>query len=273
MKLNHLVFVSFIAAALPYSVAQTQTSASGAIVTVNGTKILQKEVDGIVKNAVARGAKDGPELRQAIVNDLILKEAILQDVKKSGVDKKGDNPEKIKLAQQQFLQELWFEDYLKAHPINESDIKADYDRQANLTKEGRNSNEYKVSQIVVATEADANSLITQINGGDSFEKLAKEKSLEKVSGAQGGSISNWVLPDMVVAPLGDALVNLTKGKIDPKPVKTNIGWHVVRVDEVRKFKMPSFDEAKGNIYQGLLARKKQEAIDALIKKTTIAKAN
>jgi len=273
MKLNHLVFSSFLVVALPYSVAQAQTNATGVIVTVNGTKIMQKEVDGIIKNAIARGAQDSAELRQVIVNDLILKEAILQDVKKMGIDKKGDNPEKIKLAQQQFLQELWFEDYLKGHPINESDVKADYDRQANLTKEGRNSNEYKVSQIVVASEAEATSLITQINGGASFEKLAKEKSLEKSSGAQGGAISNWVLPDMVVAPLGDTLVNLTKGKLDSKPTKTNIGWHVVRVDEVRKFKMPSFDEAKGNIFQGLLARKKQESIDALIKKTTIAKAN
>ncbi len=273
MKLNHLVFGTLIAIVLPYSVVQAQTSSSGVIVTVNGNKIMQKEVDGIVKNVVARGTQDSPELRQAIVNDLILKEAILQEVKKSGIDKKGDNPEKIKLSQQQFLQELWFEDYLKTYPINESDVRADYDRQTNLTKEGRNSNEYKVSQIVVASEAEANSLITQINGGASFEKLAREKSLEKVSGAQGGVIPNWVLPDMVVAPLGDALVNLSKGKLDPKPVKTNIGWHVVRIDDVRKFKMPSYDEAKGNVYQGLLARKKQEAIDALIKKTNITKTN
>ena len=78
---------------------------------------------------------------------------------------------------------------------------------------------------------------------------------------------------MVLQPLGDALVGLSKGKLDPKPVRTNMGWHVVRVDDVRKFKMPSYDEAKGNIYQGLLNRKKQEAVDALMKKTTVAKPN
>jgi len=251
----------------------TAYAQNNAVVVVNGNKIMQKEVDVIVKNAVARGAKDSPELRQAIVNDLILREAILQDVKKNGIEKKGDNPEKIKLAQQQVLQELWFEDYLKAHPITESEVRADYDRQLNLTKEGKNSNEYKLSQIIVASEGEANDIISQINSGVSFEKLAKEKSLEKTTGSQGGALPNWVLPDMVLQPLGDALVGLSKGKLDPKPVRTNMGWHVVRVDDVRKFKMPSYDEAKGNIYQGLLNRKKQEAVDALMKKTTVAKPN
>lgn len=253
---------------VPIALAQT-----GVIVTVNGQKITQKEVDRIAINAAKRGIKDTTEFRQAVLNELILKEAILQDAKKIGLEKKGDNPEKIKLAQQQVLQELWFEEYVKTNPISESDLRADYDRQANLTKEGRNSNEYKISQIIVATEAEAKEIIQQVSNGAIFEKIAREKSLDKATGAQGGIIPNWILPDMVVAPLGDALVNLSGGKLDPQPVRTNLGWHVVRVEEVRKFVMPSFESAQSNIYQGLLAKKKQEAVDALIKKTIITKAN
>ena len=83
MKINRLILLGVIIFSMSSSFAQT-----GAIVSVNGNKIMQKEVDGIVKNAVARGAKDSPELRQAIVNDLILREAIMQDVKKSGLEKK-----------------------------------------------------------------------------------------------------------------------------------------------------------------------------------------
>jgi len=253
--------------------AQSGVAQPGVVVSVNGTKILQKDIDTYVKNAQARGIKDSPELRQAITNDLVLREAIMQDIKKTGLEKKGENAERLKLAQQQMLQELWFEDYLKTNPINESDIRADYDRQANLTKEGRNSNEYKFSQIVVATEAEANELIKQLNAGASFENTAKEKSLEKTSGAQGGVVPNWVLPDMVTKTLGDALMNLSKGKVSAVPIQTNIGWHVIKLDETRKFTMPSYDDAKNNIYQGLLARKKQEAIDQLIKKSNITKPN
>jgi peptidyl-prolyl cis-trans isomerase C len=264
-------FIYIVAFAITFSFINLVNAQNNAVVVVNGTKIMQKEVDVIAKNAIARGAKDTPELRQAIVNDLILREAILQDVKKNNIDKKGDNPEKIKLAQQQVLQELWFEEYLKAHPIKEEDVKADYDRQLNLTKEGKNSNEYRISQIILSSESEANELINQINSGASFEKLAKEKSLDKSTAPQGGMIPNWVLPDMLVPPLGDSIVQIGKGKIDPKPIKTNLGWHIIRLDDARKFKMPSFDEAKNNIYQGLVNRKKQEAVDALIKKTTIAK--
>jgi len=266
------VFTAFVTVAMICCTALSYAQ-SGAVVSVNGTKIFQKEIDVFVNSAEKRGAKDTPELRQAITNDLILREAIMQDIKKTGLDKKGDNPDRIKIAQQQILQELWFEDYLKAHPITESDIQADYDRQVNLTKEGRNSNEYKFSQIVVASESEANEMIKQVLGGASFEKTAKEKSLEKTSGAQGGAVPNWVLPDMVVKSLGDALVNLSKGKVSAAAIQTNIGWHVIKVDDIRKFKMPTYEESKNNIYQGLLSKKKQEAVDSLVKKTTITKLN
>ena len=56
-------------------------------------------------------------------------------------------------------------------------------------------------------------------------------------------------------------------------IQTNIGWHVIKVDDIRKFKMPTYEESKNNIYQGLLSKKKQEAVDSLVKKTTITKLN
>lgn len=268
MKIKALFAFGVMAFAMSFAHAQ-----SGTIVSVNGTKITQKDVDDVVRNATARGAKDTPELRQAITNDLVIREALNQDIKKSGIEKKGDNPAKIKAAQQQILQELWFEDYFQRHPIPESDVRAEYDRLAATTKDGKNSNEYKFSQIVVATEAEANDIIKQINGGASFETIAKQKSIDQSTAAQGGAIPSWIMPDMVVPPLGDSLSTLSKGKIDPKPVKTNLGWHVVRVDDIRKFKMPSYDEGKQSIYQGMVNKRKQEAIDDLIKRSSIQKAN
>lgn len=246
---------------------------TGAVASVNGTKITAKELDAAVKGAVQNGAKESPELRQALMNDLVIRESILQDVKKTGMDKKGDNPERIRIAQQNILMDLWFSEYLKAHPITDAEIKADYDRQAALTKDGRNSNEYKFSQIVVATEADANDVIAKINGGASFEKLAKDRSLDKSTGAEGGSIGGYVVPDMLMPALGDALISAPKGKVDLKPIKSNLGWHVIRVDDVRKFKLPGFDEAKNNIAQGLLAKRRQDAVGELMKRTKIEKLN
>jgi peptidyl-prolyl cis-trans isomerase C len=73
-------------------------------------------------------------------------------------------------------------------------------------------------------------------------------------------------------PLGDTVVGLIKGKVSAKAVQTNSGWHIVRQDDMRKFKLPTFDESKNIISQSFLNRRKQEAISALMKKATVVPA-
>lgn len=247
---------------------QAQNNA-GVAATVNGSKIYTKDLDLMVKNVTASGAKDSPELRNNILSDLVVREAILQDVKKTNLEKQGDNATRVKIAQQNILMDLWFADYIKSHPITDKDLHAEYDHQASLTKEGKNSNEYRISQIVVASEADADDILTKISNGASFSALAKEKSLDKQSGANGGEIGNWVLPDQVLPPMGDTIASLSKGKVATKTVKTNLGWHVLRVDDIRKFKLPSFEESKGVLSQTLANQRKQTAVSELMKRTTV----
>ena len=234
------------------------------LMTINGSKIYTSQVNEMVGMAVANGAKDSPELRQGILNDLVVREVITQDIKKTGLLNKDNNALKLKLAQQNTMLDLWFAEYFKTHQITESDVKAEYDRQLALSKEPKNSKQYEVAQIMVASEAEAQDIIKQINAGAKFETLAKEKSLEKVSGAQGGVVG-WVFPSQLTPPINDLIVNLGKGKITQSPVKTNNGWHVIKLDDVRPFEMPSFDQAKNTIAQELVQQRRQEAINALLK--------
>jgi peptidyl-prolyl cis-trans isomerase C len=172
----------------------TASAQSGAVLTtVNGSKIYTSQVNEVVSLAVANGAKDSPALRQNLLNDLVLREVIAQDIKKTGLLNKDNNALKLKLAQQNTLLELWFTEYFKQNPVTESDIRAEYERQVALSKGPQTSKQYEVSQIMVATEAEATEIIKEINGGAKFETLAKDKSLEKISGAQGGVVG-WVLP-------------------------------------------------------------------------------
>lgn len=269
MKIQQYVLASVIAMSIStVSVAQT-TSNAGVAATVNGVKVFNKDLDIMVKAAEASGAKDSPDLRNAILNDLVIREAILQDVKKNNLEKRGDNEARIKIANQNILIDLWFAEFMKAHPINESELRAEYDRQAALTKEGKNSNEYKISQIILPTENEANDVLNKLNGGANFSQIAKEKSLDKQSALNGGEIPNWILPDQLVQPLGDLVISLTKGKLSTKAVRTNLGWHVVRLDDLRKFKLPTFEESKGAISQSIFNRRKQEAISELMKKATV----
>jgi peptidyl-prolyl cis-trans isomerase C len=237
---------------------------------VNGSKIFASQLNEMVALAVANGAKDSPELRQNVLDDLVLREVISQDIRKTGLLNKDNNALKLKLAQQNTLLELWFEEYFKKNPVTESDIRAEYDRQVALSKEAQNSKQYEVSQIQVATEAEAAEIIQQINKGAKFETLAKDKSVEKISGAQGGLVG-WVLPAQLAPPINMLIVNLDKGKVTQTPIRTNNGWHVIRVDDVRPFAIAPFDQVRNKIAQELVQQRRQQAINGLIQNAKVAK--
>jgi peptidyl-prolyl cis-trans isomerase C len=242
------------------------------LTTINGSKIYASQVNEMVNMAVANGAKDSPELRQNILNDLVVREVITQDIKKTGLLNKDNNTLKLKLAQQNTMLELWFAEYFKTHQVTETDVKAEYERQVAMSRESQNSNQYEVAQIMVASEAEAAEIIKQINNGAKFEALAKEKSLEKASGAQGGVVG-WVFPAQLAPPINDLIVNLGKGKIAQSPIKTNNGWHVIKLDDVRPFVMPAFDQVKTTITQELVQQRRQQAINALLKEAKVVKGN
>ena len=242
------------------------------LTTVNGSKIYASQLNEMVSMAVEKGAKDSPELRQNLLNDLVVREVITQDIKKTGLLNKDNNALKLKLAQQNTMLELWFAEYYKTHQVTEADVKAEYERQLAFSKEPKNAKQYEVAQIMVATEGEAAEIIKQINDGVKFEALAKEKSLEKVSGAQGGLVG-WVFPYQLTPPINDLIVNLGKGKVAQSAIKTNNGWHVIKLDDVRPFVMPPFDQVKNTITQELVQQRRQQAINTLLKEAKVVKGN
>ncbi|QWD92700.1 peptidyl-prolyl cis-trans isomerase [Polynucleobacter asymbioticus] len=247
-------------------------SAGSVLVTVNGSKITTNQLNDWVASAVADGNPDTPQLRQNILNDLVMREAINQDVKKTGLLNKGNNAFKVKLAEQNAIVELWFAQYLKAHPITEADVQAEYDKQVALSKDPKNSKEYQVSQIVVATEAEALALMKQIKDPSSFAILAKEKSLDKSTSERGGLVG-WALPSQLAAPMNEIVPTLTKGKIAPKPIQTNVGWYIIQLDDVKPVVIPPFDQVKENIARAMIQQKRQEAVSQLMGAAKIVKTN
>lgn len=247
-------------------------SSDNVLVTVNGNKITSNQLNDWVASAVADGNQDTPQLRQNILNDLVMREAISQDVKKTGLLSQGNNAFKVKLAEQNAIVELWFAKYLKTHPVTDNDVKAEYQKQLALSKEPSNSNEYQVSQIVVGTEAEALSLMKQIKDPTSFAILAKEKSLDKTTSDKGGLVG-WALASQLASPMNEIVPTLTKGKIAPKPIQTNVGWYIIQLNDVKPVVIPPFDQVKDNLARALIQQKRQEAINQLMSTTKISKAN
>jgi len=223
---------------------------------VNGVSIPQARIDMRVKAAAAQGQVDSPELRKAIREDMINLEVLTQEARKNGLDKNPDVIEQVSLAQESVLVGAYVQDYAKSHPIGEDQIQKEYDR----IKSTLGKSEYNVSHILVNTEEEAKSIIAQLGKkGSKFDKIAREKSKDAGSAEKGGSLG-WAVPNNFVPPFADALLTLKKGTYTKEPVKTEFGWHIIKLDDIRDLKVPSYDELKPQILQRL----QQQAVQALI---------
>ena len=241
---------------------------SRVLVTVGGTKITSAQLDQFVSLATAQGALDTKELRENFLNDLVVREAIVQDVKKTGLLSKGNNALKLKIAEQDAIMGLWFAQYLAEHPINEAEVRAEYEKQVAVSKDPRNAKEYQISQIVLSNEAEAQQVISELKRGASFDKLAKDKSIDKATAQNGGSVG-WILPSQLSSPMNDFVVGLGKGDVISKPVQVGSAWYVVKANDIKPFVMPSFDQAKVNISQALLQKERRDAIQSLMKSVKV----
>lgn len=220
---------------------------------VNGHAISQERVEMAVKGAVAQGQTDSPELRKAILEKMISLELVSQQATKLGMDKNADLLKQLEQIKQELLANAFVQDFVKNHPISEDQLKAEYEK----VKPKLADKEYNARHILVATEAEAREIIAQLGKKAKFEKLA-EKSKDTGSAKNGGSLG-WA-PNNYVAPFANALLNLKKGEYTREPVQTQFGWHVIRLDDVRPLKVPSFDELKPQMQQALQQQSIQKAI-------------
>lgn len=232
---------------------------------VNGVPIPQARVDMIVKAVVAsQGQTDTPELRKAVRENLIIKELVVQEVHAKGLDKQPEVLEQIENSRQEILINAFQMDYAKNHPISEDKYKEEYDKlRVNL-----GNKEYKARHILVDTEDEAKAIIAQLAKKGKFDKIAKEKSKDAGSAAKGGEL-DWSVPVSFVPPFANALLGLKKGSYTKEPVKSQYGWHVIRLDDIRDLKMPSFEELKPQIQQRLQQQSLQEYVAELRSKAKI----
>ncbi len=219
---------------------------SGAVAKVNGVTIPQSRVDFFIKAMAAQGRPDTPELRDEIKRELINREVAVQEAVKKGLHKKPEVATQIDVQRQAILVQAYLQDYIQSHPINDDEVRKEYER----VKESAGAREYKVRHILVETEDEGKQLIAQIRKGGSFEKLAGEKSKDQGSKDRGGDL-DWATPARYVPEFGEAITKLKKGQMTDAPVKSQFGWHVIRVDDERPAKFPSFEEVKPQIEQQL----------------------
>jgi len=245
----------FLVSALLAVAASAQAASDKPAAIVNGVSIPQERVDIRLKAATQQGQPDTPEIRKAIRDDLINLEVISQAAVKNGLDKQPDIAQQLELARQSVLAGAFVQDYAKNHPIGDDALKQEY--EALKTRVG--NKEYKISHILVQTEDEAKKVEADLKKkGAKFAAIAKANSKDPGSKDNGGELG-WAVPSNFVQPFGDAVLKLSKGQVSA-PVQTQYGWHVIKLEDTRDLKVPTFEEMKPNLEK----RKQQEEIKNLI---------
>ena len=212
--------------------------------SVNGVAIPNAYFDAMNKEREQSGQPTSPEFATAMKDELVNREILSQAAKKKGLDKVPTTAAQMDMARQAVLIRAFFEDYVKANPISDAQLKTDYEKYVIQLGD----KEYKVRHILVDKEDDAKAIIASLKKGETFEKLAKEKSKDTGSKDNGGDL-DWAPAGRYVPEFGNAIKTLTKGQLTDVPVKSPFGYHVIRVDDSRAMKVPGFDEVKDKFRQ------------------------
>lgn len=243
------LLIAGIIASVP-AIAQTK-----AFATVNGQAIPQSVYDAIMAEQKAKGVSETPEMRNAIKEQLIARELLVQEAKKTKLDKKGDVQLQIEAARQAILGNAFLAEYLRTHAPSDADLKAEYER----IKASMGNTEYKSRHVLVEKEDEAKAIIAKLEKGEKFADLAKQ-SKDPGSKDTGGDLG-WSAPTAYVKAFGEALTKLKKGEFTKTPVKTDFGYHVIQLDDSRPMTPPPFDQVKAQLQQ----RANQQQVENLVR--------
>jgi peptidyl-prolyl cis-trans isomerase C len=246
--MNRSLIAAVLAAAFA-TLAPVAVSAQN-LAIVNGKAVPSARLDTLAQQLAKSGRPVTPEMQGQLREEVITREVFVQEAQKRGLDITDDFKVQMDLARQSLLIRELFTDYQAKNPVTEADAKAEYDKftAANGGKE------YKARHILVEKETEAKAIIASLKKGGKFEDIAKKSSKDPGSGANGGDL-DWAAAGSYVKEFSEAMVGLEKGKTTETPVKSQFGYHIIRLDDVRDAQLPKFDEVKPQILQQLQQQK------------------
>ncbi len=236
----------FALSAISAALISTNVVAQNAVI-VNGKSIPKAQLDKLLQKS---GQPDNPQVRDQAREMLVTRELILQEADKRGVIQNELVREQLEQARMGVLIAAVFEDYVEKEGVAEADLKNAYE----TVKVQYTGKEYHVEHILVEKESDAKAIIAQIKAGGNFEDIAKAKSQDPGSAKNGGDLG-WVSDKALVPEFSKSMVQLKNGQITDKPVKSQFGWHIIKMVDVRDVKAPSMEEIKDQLKQMIMSDK------------------
>ncbi|MEO7337619.1 MAG: peptidylprolyl isomerase [Caldimonas sp.] len=251
---SRLVAAAFAVLAAPAVLMSPLAVQAQNIAVVNGKAIPKARVDAlmvqITKQASSRGQQLPPDVDRLVRDKVVLDEMFVQEAEKRGLTASPDYKAQMEIARQNILVQALLADYEKKNPVSDADVQAEYDK----FKAQASGTEYRARHILVEKEDDAKALIAQIKGGANFEDLAKKNSKDPGSGEKGGDL-DFAAPGSYVPEFSQALVKLKKGEMTDTPVKTQFGYHIIKLEDTRDAQFPPLEEVKPQIQQRIAQQK------------------
>ncbi len=235
----------FVSAAVLMAVGSQGVLAQN-IAIVNGKPVPKSRLDALAQQVAKSGRPVTPDVQAQMRDAVITREIFAQEAEKLGLMGSDDYKSQMEIARQTVLINVLIEDFKKKNAVSDAELKVEYDKFS----AANGGKEYKARHILVEKEADAKAIIASIKKGGKFEDIAKKQSKDPGSGANGGDL-DWANPSSYVAEFTEAMLKLNKGQMTDVPVKTQFGFHIIRVDDIRTAQLPSFEELKPQIAQQL----------------------
>lgn len=236
------------------------------VAIVNGKPITQEIYKHYLEqaNKQRRGQNaTGNIPREAIVNELVNRELLYQKAVKEKVEK---NPE-VAFQLEQLRINMMIQGLLNkvatSKPVTDADLKKEYDARIG----GNDAMEYSARHILLKTEEEAKTVIAELDSGSDFAELAKKKSTGP-SAKDGGNLG-WFNPGQMVPPFSQAVAQMKKGTYSKTPVKTQFGWHVIKLEDTRKPEPPKFEDVKNQLQMVVQNRRIQDYIENLRKSAKV----
>ena len=232
------------------------------IATVNGEPLTQQVLDVYNRQRAAKGVQPDADNTDAALNELIALELMRQEAISSGADTDPVISATLNQLERSTLAGAAIKAFMANSEVSDAEVREMYD--SNIGKPGT---EYYARHILVETEEEAREVIKLLDADGDFAELAKEKSTGP-SGPQGGLLG-WFSSGQMVKPFSDATAVLEKGSYTREPVKTQFGWHVIRLEDTREGTPPPFDDVKDRLKMMITNQKLQQHVEQARNSATI----
>ncbi|OYU32458.1 MAG: peptidylprolyl isomerase [Comamonadaceae bacterium PBBC2] len=243
--------------------AQTTPAATAAApvalsIKINGQTSPAERGELLLREQLARGVADSPQLRNVIRETLINQAVMAQDATKQSLDKQPQNKARLELAQQNALAQIWQQKAMQDAVVSDADLKAEYQAQVKAL----GTQEFQLRHVLLADEKTAQQVLDKIKAGAKFETVALESSRDPGTRDKGG-LSDWVAEARLSPAILQAVQALKNGQLAAQPVQTPAGWQVIKLEDKRALTPPPLESVTPQLKTALAQKQVQAKLAAL----------